>query len=102
SVSNLNKCVRSARLSFLEIRRMTMSVLHSLFGRRHFLASTLVGTLGVFLPMTAAHAQTARPSPAGAEIRPFKFHASDQSLADLRRRIAATKWPSPELVTDAS
>jgi hypothetical protein len=35
-------------------------------------------------------------------IRPFAFHASDQELADLRRRIAATKWPSPELVGDAS
>ena len=35
-------------------------------------------------------------------IRPFKFHASDEALADLRRRIGATKWPSRELVTDAS
>jgi hypothetical protein len=35
-----------------------MSVLHSLIGRRHFLASTLVGTIGVFLPVTAAHAET--------------------------------------------
>jgi pimeloyl-ACP methyl ester carboxylesterase len=35
-------------------------------------------------------------------IRPFKFHASDEALADLRRRISATKWPSPELVNDAS
>ena len=35
-------------------------------------------------------------------IRPFRFNASDEALADLRRRIAATKWPSRELVTDAS
>jgi len=35
-------------------------------------------------------------------IRPFSFHASDEALADLRRRIAATRWPSPELVDDAS
>lgn len=35
-------------------------------------------------------------------IRPFTFHASDKALADLRRRIAATKWPSRELVTDTS
>jgi pimeloyl-ACP methyl ester carboxylesterase len=35
-------------------------------------------------------------------IRPFRFDASDEALADLRRRIAATKWPSRELVTDAS
>jgi pimeloyl-ACP methyl ester carboxylesterase len=35
-------------------------------------------------------------------IRPFQFHASEEALADLRRRIAATKWPSAELVNDAS
>src|SRR5258708_1360768 len=35
-------------------------------------------------------------------IRPFQFHASDEALADLRRRIAATNWPDGELVTDAS
>ena len=36
------------------------------------------------------------------EIRPFRFEASDAALADLHRRIAATKWPSRELVPDAS
>lgn len=40
--------------------------------------------------------------PGDASIRPFKFHASDEALVDLRRRIGATKWPSRELVTDAS
>jgi pimeloyl-ACP methyl ester carboxylesterase len=37
-----------------------------------------------------------------AAIRPFGFHAPDEALADLRRRIGAAKWPSQELVTDAS
>jgi len=40
--------------------------------------------------------------PGDTSIRPCKFHASDEALADLRRRIGATKWPSRELVTDAS
>ncbi|HYX45798.1 MAG TPA: epoxide hydrolase [Sphingomicrobium sp.] len=35
-------------------------------------------------------------------IRPFNFRASDAELADLKRRIAATRWPSRELVEDAS
>ncbi len=35
-------------------------------------------------------------------IRPFRFRASDAALADLRRRIAATKWPGRETVPDAS
>ncbi len=44
----------------------------------------------------------ARTAPEDTSIRPFTYHATDAALADLRRRIAATKWPSPELVTDAS
>src|SRR4051812_33823721 len=28
-------------------------------------------------------------------IRPFRFHASDEILADLHRRIVATRWPEP-------
>jgi pimeloyl-ACP methyl ester carboxylesterase len=35
-------------------------------------------------------------------IRPFRVHIPDTDIADLRRRIAATKWPSRELVPDAS
>src|SRR5437763_12691475 len=35
-------------------------------------------------------------------IRPLRFRASDEALADLRRRIAETKWPSSELVKDPS
>ena len=35
-------------------------------------------------------------------IRPFKYHASDAELADLKRRIKATKWPDRETVNDSS
>jgi hypothetical protein len=35
-------------------------------------------------------------------IQPFQYHASDAELADLKRRILATKWPSEELVADAT
>jgi len=35
-------------------------------------------------------------------IRPFQFIASQDALDDLRRRIVATRWPSRELVSDAS
>lgn len=37
-----------------------------------------------------------------ARIRPFKVSIAQTEIVDLRRRIAATKWPSKELVTDAS
>jgi pimeloyl-ACP methyl ester carboxylesterase len=36
------------------------------------------------------------------EIRPFQVEISDEALDDLRRRIAATRWPSKELVDDWS
>jgi len=35
-------------------------------------------------------------------IRPFHFEASKDDLADLKRRIAATRWPERELAPDAS
>ena len=36
------------------------------------------------------------------EIRPFKIEISDAELEDLRRRLAATRWPEPETVEDWS
>ena len=40
-------------------------------------------------------------SPAANEsIRPFQFYASDEDLADLRRRILMTRWPDRETVND--
>jgi pimeloyl-ACP methyl ester carboxylesterase len=39
---------------------------------------------------------------AAVDIRPFDVEIPDEQLADLRRRIAATRWPSRELVEDRS
>ena len=36
------------------------------------------------------------------EIRPFRVDMPDEAIADLRRRIGATRWPSRELVDDRS
>ena len=36
------------------------------------------------------------------EIRPFQVGMSDEAIADLRQRIAATRWPTRELVADRS
>jgi hypothetical protein len=36
------------------------------------------------------------------EIHPFRVDVPDEAIADLRRRIAATRWPSRELVADRS
>jgi len=45
----------------------------------------------------------ARPAPSTPDaIRPFRVHFSNEALADLRRRIADTRWPTSELVEDRS
>ncbi len=35
-------------------------------------------------------------------VRPFRINVSQAALVDLRRRIAATRWPDKETVTDQS
>ncbi|WP_371028399.1 epoxide hydrolase N-terminal domain-containing protein [Paraburkholderia sp. RCC_158] len=45
---------------------------------------------------------SAIPSTAAEDdsIRPFHIHVPDETLVDLRRRIAATRWPDKETVAD--
>jgi pimeloyl-ACP methyl ester carboxylesterase len=38
----------------------------------------------------------------GTDIRPFHLDVADEDLAELRRRIAVTRWPSKELIEDRS
>ncbi len=109
-----------------------MHALRPLLARRHFLASTIIGSFGLLIPVSGAHAATTPPPAPGAEtaapaqssspaavgeapiigtaanfevtggssIRPFTYRASDEELADLKRRIKATKWPDRETVSD--
>ena len=39
---------------------------------------------------------------ADTAIRPFRIEVPQQEIEELRRRIAATRWPTRELVTDRS
>ena len=39
---------------------------------------------------------------AGSEIRPFRVNIAEEDLAELRRRVQATRWPDRETVTDQS
>jgi hypothetical protein len=43
-------------------------------------------------------------SPVGEEaaVRPFRIDVPEEELVDLRRRIAATRWPDKETVSDRS
>jgi pimeloyl-ACP methyl ester carboxylesterase len=48
--------------------------------------------------------ETGMSSPVGegVAVRPFRIDVPEEDLADLRRRILATRWPSKELVKDRS
>jgi pimeloyl-ACP methyl ester carboxylesterase len=83
---------------------------------------TTLATAGVFglvllasssyaqtVPATDAQASLISPLPAnlhaaieGNAIRPFRINVPEAALVDLRRRIAATKWPERETVSDAT
>src|SRR3954469_20758621 len=65
----------------------------SLSRRDVLVAAAAVGT-ATMVPMPL-HA-------AASDIRPFQVAFPDEALVELRRRIGATKWPTQELVTDAS
>jgi pimeloyl-ACP methyl ester carboxylesterase len=97
--------------------------------QRHLLKATkLAATVFVMLAATSSFAQSAikkettmsqsaflidagltdaalidaAPSVASDAIRPFHFTATQEQLADLRRRVLATQWPERELVSDAT
>src|SRR6188474_3025138 len=59
------------------------------------------------IAMATTSSVTLSSTPAAAEnndtaIRPFRVNIPEKQLAELRRRIAAARWPSKELVEDRS
>jgi pimeloyl-ACP methyl ester carboxylesterase len=64
--------------------------------RRALLAgAAAAGAVGLFPAQLRAATET-------SAIRPFSINFPDEALVDLRRRIAATKWPERETVVDAT
>ncbi|HET9001914.1 MAG TPA: epoxide hydrolase [bacterium] len=95
-----------------------MSALSSSPARRSFLA-TLTAACALGLVLLPRYAQTVpsaddqasvigllpttvRAAAADNSIRPFHINVPEAALVDLRRRIAATRWPDRETVTDQS
>jgi pimeloyl-ACP methyl ester carboxylesterase len=64
--------------------------------RREVLAASAALTASGLIPMQAQAAT------AGDAIRPFRVTIPGEQLVDLRRRIAATRWPERETVADDS
>jgi len=68
--------------------------------RRRFLTTAAMGIAAAGVAsLFPAHPA---PAAAGDAIRPFRVHVPEADLVDLRRRIAATRWPDPETVDDQS
>ena len=64
--------------------------------RRSVLATSAAASAVALLPAAV------RAAKAGDEIRPFRVDVPEEQLADLRRRIAATRFPDKETVGDHS
>src|SRR5215471_7514678 len=68
--------------------------------RRTVLAVTAAGAFGLAasaIPIAATDAAEADDA-----IRPFRIEVPEEALVDLRRRLAATRWPDREIVADQS
>jgi pimeloyl-ACP methyl ester carboxylesterase len=59
-------------------------------------AATASSTSAATANLVAGVAVASLDATGDAGIRPFKFHATDEQLADLKRRIKAAKWPDRE------
>lgn len=92
-----------------ETRRMNFH------GYRGLLRISLTAIVALLAPTACGYAQTAPVASASANrpakalsvrsdqsIRPFRFHVTRDQLTDLKRRLAATRWPDRETVTDRS
>ena len=64
--------------------------------------SVAAGALGLLPTQVAANPTQQRASTEDTAIRPFRVKVPDEALVDLRRRIAATRWPDQETVNDQS
>src|SRR5262245_50588943 len=107
--------------TFRTIRGKDMMKQPDVRSRRNFIrASSIFGLVAAFSPTLIREAfanpklktiqkENTMTQSSGTEqasdktaIRPFQFNFPDAELADLRRRVNATRWPERELVSDAS
>src|SRR4051812_9527108 len=77
----------------------------NVIARRNLTRPDIIGIASLALatatiPAMAASGASSKES--SEAIRPFHVNIAKSELTELRRRIKATKWPTRELVTDAS
>ncbi len=64
--------------------------------RRNFLATTAAAGAASLLPGSVFAASE------NNTIRPFRIHVPQEAITDLHRRLAGTRWPARETVSDQS
>src|SRR5437667_8442140 len=73
--------------------------------RRNLTVRTAVASLAfatATIPAIAGNGSTTASKESPTAIRSFHVHVPEETLTDLRRRLAATQWPDKETVTDQS
>ena len=70
-------------------------------GRRRFVGAAATSIAAACLGSLLLRANLAMAAE-GDAIRPFRVNIPEDQLVDLRRRIAATRWPDRETVADQS
>lgn len=67
-----------------------------------FLAFLNVPAYAQGAPVASVDAVSATASVENDSIRPFRINIPEEAVADLRRRVVATRWPEKETVSDES
>jgi pimeloyl-ACP methyl ester carboxylesterase len=90
-------------------RRKTMSFVSFPHLRRSLLATTAIaGTCALLALVSPSYARASTTPEVAATveqdsaIRPFKVNIPEEAVADLRKRVLATRWPDRETVGDQS
>jgi pimeloyl-ACP methyl ester carboxylesterase len=68
--------------------------------RRQLLTSAATGIVAAGI--ASLFAVSPAIAAAGEAVRPFHIHIPEKDLVDLRRRLAATRWPEKETVDDTT
>jgi len=92
-----SKCIADARNGHTRRGFLTMSAAAGAVGLLRLGTPSYADATGTSEPSTPSTAATG-----GAAIRPFRVSYPEADLVDLRRRVAATRWPGKELVSDAT
>jgi pimeloyl-ACP methyl ester carboxylesterase len=89
----------------MKTQNQTEIISSAVFGRglASRTAMAFLAITSAITPVLAADNNGATVATGGPDaIRPFRVNIPEDALADLRRRIAATRWPDRETVADGS